>query len=474
MASRPDNCSATGACAAILRAPIAVTLCMDLVDTLLCARWVLPMEPDDIVLEDHAVAIRAGRIVAVLPQSAALQRYRADQVLRRDHHALLPGLINAHTHAASTLRRGCALPVQPPRAGEPTVGLPQQPAVQASMDPDAVRDGAELAIAEMLRGGVTCFADVHPWPEIVARTAVAAQVRACIGMLVHGEPSAWAAGTDECIDKGLQLRDEYQGELLVSTRFSVAAPQDLDDGTLLRIRRLADELEAPVAMRLHGNTAEINQSLTRYGVRPLERVLALGLVNPLLVAIHMTQCTGQDTDTLAAAGAAVVHCPQSDLTLGNGVCPAGVLHRSGVTVGLGTGGADLNGDLDVLDEGRTALLLAGQSGLPSDSITPSDALRMATLGGARALGLSDTIGSLLPGKWADLCCLDLRLSRTWPVHDPVTTVLRCSASTQVTDTWVAGRHLYAEGQLRGLDEAALLERVARWGRWPGHTDSLRS
>jgi len=450
---------------------------MDLVDTLLCARWVLPMEPDDTVLEDHAVAIRAGRIVAVLPQSAALQRYSAQQVLRRDNHILLPGLIDAHTHAAATLQRGRALPGRlapgAGRTGGPSEGSSSN-AWPAWVDPDFVRDGTELAIAEMLRGGVTCFADMHPWPEVVARTAVGAQIRTCIGMLVHGEASAWAAGTDECIDKGLQVRDEYQGELLVSTRFALTATQDFDDSTLLRIRRVADELEVPVATLLHANAAEVAQSLARHGVRPVQRLQSLGLVNPLLVAVHMAECSDQDRDSLVAAGAAVVHCPQVDLNLGNGICPVDALHSRGVRLALGTGSAAANGGLDLLAEARTALQLAGRAGVRTSAFGPAAALHMATLGGAHALGLSDSIGSLVSGKWADLCCVDLRLPRTWPVHDALTTLLHCASSLQVTDTWVAGRHLYAAGELRCLDEAAVLERAARWGQSPGGSDSMRS
>jgi 5-methylthioadenosine/S-adenosylhomocysteine deaminase len=330
------------------------------------------------------------------------------------------------------------------------------------VDPEYVRDGTELAIAEMLRAGVTCFADMHLWPEVVARTAAELHVRASIGLVAVDAPTRWAGNADEYIEKGLALRDEYRGDPLVSTYFAPHAPYTLEDATLLRIRRLADELEVPVATHLHESTWELEQSVARHGVRPLERLAQLGLVSPLLVAVHMTHLHAGELDLLATAGVGVVHCPQSNLKLGNGVCPAASMVSRGIRVGLGTDGAASNNDLDVLSEMQTAALLAaGVSGRPG-SLVARDVLRMATLEGARLLGLGDATGSLTPGKWADLCCIDLRAPGSWPVHDVTTTLVHACSSRQVTDTWVAGRHLHADGTLRYLDEAAVLERADAW------------
>jgi 5-methylthioadenosine/S-adenosylhomocysteine deaminase len=431
---------------------------MEPVDTLVCARWVLPVEPDGPALADHALAIRGGRIVALLPTDQAKARYAADELIERPHHALLPGFVNAHTHAAMTLLRG--------RAENTSFGpwLREMiwPIEQRWVDPEYVRDGTELAIAEMVRAGVTCFGDMHLWPEVVARTAAELHVRVNVGLVVVDAPTRWASGTDEYIEKGLALRDEYRGDPLVSTCFAPHAPYTVADATLLRIRRLADELEVPVAMHLHESAWEIERSRDLHGVRPLERLKTLGLASPLLVAVHMTQVEPADLDCIAAAGAAVVHCPQSNLKLGNGVCPAAELLERGVRVALGTDGAASNNDLDVLAEAQTAGLLAsGVSGLPG-TLVAKDLLRMATLEGARVLGLGDSTGSLVPGKWADLCCLDLRTPGSWPVHDVEATLIYASSSRQVTDTWVAGRHLLADGTLRYLDESAVLERADAW------------
>jgi 5-methylthioadenosine/S-adenosylhomocysteine deaminase len=431
---------------------------MESVDTLVCARWVLPVEPDDAVLDDHAVAIRGGRIVALLPAAEARARFDAAQVIDRPHHALLPGFVNAHTHAAMTLLRG--------RAENASLGpwLRETiwPIEQRWVDPEYVRDGTELAIAEMLRAGVTCFADMHLWPEVVARTAAELHVRASVGLVVVEAETRWASGPNECIEKGLALHDEYRGDPLVSTCFAPHAPYTVEDATLLRIRRLADELEIPVAMHLHESAWEIEQSRERHGMRPLERLAKLGLASPLLVAVHLTQVEPSDVDCLAAAGAAVVHCPQSNLKLGNGACPVTTLLERGVTVALGTDGAASNNDLDLLSEMQTAGLLAsGVTGRPG-SLVAKDLLRMATLEGARALGFGETTGSLVAGKWADLCCLDLRAPRTWPVHDVATAIVYASSARQVTDTWVAGRHVYADDTLPYLDEEAVLDRAEAW------------
>jgi 5-methylthioadenosine/S-adenosylhomocysteine deaminase len=409
---------------------------MEPVDTLVSARWVMPVEPDGRVLEHHSVAIRSGRIEAVLPTAEARQRYDARETLDRPHHVLLPGLVNAHTHAAMVPSRW--------------------------VDPEYVRDGTELAIAEMLRGGITCFADMHLWPDVVARTAAAAQMRASVGLVVTEAATSWAATADEYIDRGMRLRDEYKGDPLISTHFAPHSPYSASDGTLARVRRLADELDLPVALHLHETAVEVEQSLQACGKRPLARLAALGLASPQLVAIHMTQVEPEDLDLLAEARASVVHCPESNLKLGAGVCPVAQLLGRGIRVALGTDGAASNNDLDLLAEARIAgFVSAGVAATPGELIA-SDLIRMATLEGALTLGLGEVTGSLVPGKWADLCCIDLRAPRSWPVHDVATAVIYAASSQQVTDTWVAGRRLLADGRLRTIDESAVLERAEAW------------
>ena len=431
---------------------------MEPIDTLVCARWVLPVEPEGRVLDDHAVAIRSGRIVAVEPAAEARLRFDAHETIERPDHVVLPGLVNAHTHAALVLQRG--------RAGNLPIGRWLRAAGwthgRRAADPDFVRDGTELAIAEMLRGGITCFADMQLWPDVVARAASAAHVRASVGLVVAESASSWAVSADEYIDRGMHLRDEYLGDPLVTTHFAPQSMQASSDATLAHVRRLADELDLPVAMLLHETTLEVEQCLRDFGQRPLERLAALGLVSPQLVAIHMTQAEDRDIDLLAGSGASIVHCPESNLRHGSGVCPVARLLGRGIRVALGTDGAASNNDLDLLAEARIAgLLSAGVAATPGDLVA-ADLVRMATLEGARTLGLGEATGSLVPGKWADLCCLNLRVARSWPVHDVPAAVIYAASSQQITDTWVAGRRLLAESRLTLMDESAILERAEAW------------
>jgi 5-methylthioadenosine/S-adenosylhomocysteine deaminase len=431
---------------------------MESVDTLVSARWVIPVEPDARVLENHAVAIRDGRIVDVLPAEDARLRYDPAELLDRRHHVLLPGLVNAHTHAAMVLLRGRAenLPL------DPWLRKAVGPLERRWVDPEYVRDGTDLAIAEMLRCGITCFADMHLWPDVVAGAAAAAHIRTSVGLIVTETATSWASTADEYIDRGMRLRDEYRGDPLVCTHFAPHAPYSVSDATVRRIRRLADELDLPVAMHLHETSREIEHSLEQHGRRPLARLAALGLASPQLVAIHMTQVDPEDLDTLAAAGVSVVHCPESNLKLGAGVCPVARLLGRGVRVALGTDGAASNNDLDLLAEARIAGLVSAGVGAAPGELVASDLLRMSTLEGARTLGLGEVTGSLVPGKWADLCCIDLREPRSWPVHDVPTAIVYAVSSRQVTDTWVAGRRLLADGRLISIDESAVLDRAAAW------------
>jgi 5-methylthioadenosine/S-adenosylhomocysteine deaminase len=431
---------------------------MEPIDTLVCARWVLPVEPDACVLEDHAVAIRAGRLAAVLPADEARGRYQAAETIERPDHLLMPGLVNAGARAAAALIRGWAGVAEPAGATDGRRRWHDR----RSSDPEFVRDSTFLACAIMQRAGITSFADAQPWPDVAARTASAAHIRASVGLMVADQEIGWAASAGECIDRGMRLRDEYRGDPLVSVHFAPQAPLSTGDETLGRVRRLADELDLPVILRLHASPREIEQSLKTFGLRPLSRLAALGLVSPQLVALHFTQAENHEIEAIALAGASVVHCPTADLSAANGNCAIARLLGRGVRVALGTDGGSAGSDLDVLGEARLAgLLSSGVSAVPGE-IVPSDLLRIATLEGARALGLGDVTGSLVAGKWADLCCIDLRTPRSWPVHDAAAALVYSATSAQVTDTWVAGRRVLADRRLTQFDEAEVLERAEHW------------
>lgn len=431
---------------------------MQTVETLVHARWIVPVEPAGRVLEDHALAIAHGRIVAILPSAPAKDRFAAVEEIHLPHHALIPGLINAHTHAAMTLLRGLADDL-------PLMQWLQDhiwPTEHRWVSPEFVRDGSELAIAEMLRGGTTCFGDMYFFPEVTAQAARQAGMRAVLGMILFDSPSPWGSGPEEYLAKGLSLRDQHKNDPLLSFVFAPHAPYTVSDTWLTRLRSLADELDLPVHTHVHETAGEVSDSLQKHGQRPLARLRQLGLVSPSLLAAHMTQLDDAEIAEAAQNGVSVVHCPSSNLKLASGLCPVAKLLKAGVNVALGTDGAASNNTLDMLAEMKTAALLAkGVAGDPT-AVPASTALRMATLNGAKALGLDRDLGSLAEGKWADITAIDLDTPETQPVHDVISTLVYAASREQVSDVWVAGRHLLQGRRLTRLDQPNILERAALW------------
>jgi len=430
------------------------------IDTLIHARWVIPVEPDDRVLAHHAVAVHKGRIVDVLPSEDALRQYKAHHSHRLDGHALIPGLVNAHTHAAMALFRGMAddLPLMS------WLNDHIWPAEAKWVGEEFVADSTRLALAEMIRGGTTCFNDMYFFPEVTARLAAHAGMRAVIGLIVIDFPTMWGEGPDDYLSKATALHDEFRAHPLIRTAFAPHAPYTVSDGPLKRIRTLADELEIPIHMHVHETAHETGESVAKYGVRPIERLASLGLVSPSLVAVHMTQVTDEELALFADAGAHVVHCPESNLKLASGFCPVARLLDAGVNLCLGTDGAASNNDLDLAGEMRTAALLAkGVSGDPS-KVPAYQALRMATINGAVALGLGAETGSIEVGKAADLTAMDLRQPETSPVYSPISQIVYAAGRDQVSDVWVNGQQLLREGRLTTLDQEEITAQTAVWQR----------
>lgn len=428
------------------------------VDAILLARWIIPVEPDGAVLTNHALVIDAGRIKDILPQPEALERYHAAVVERFDTHVFIPGLINAHTHAAMTLMRGIAddLPLM--------TWLNEHiwPLEGQWMSEALVRDGTDLAMAEMLRGGVTCFNDMYFFPDITARRVLHCGMRAAVGLILIDFPTIWAQNPDEYFSKGLALFEEIRHESLLQVAFAPHAPYSVSDGPLQRVVALAEEIERPIHMHVHETQDEINQGVQAHGIRPLQRLEQLGLLGPQFIAVHMTQLSDVEIERVAASGAHVVHCPESNQKLASGFCPAHKLLTAGVNVALGTDGAASNNDLDMFGEMRSAALLAKAVAGDASALPAHTALRMATLNGAKALGLDREIGSLEIGKAADICAVRLDELETRPMFDPVSHLVYVAGRHQVSDVWVAGRRLLRQRELTTLDLADILARADHW------------
>jgi len=428
------------------------------IDTLIHARWILPVDAANTLFEHHSLAIQGGRILDTLPTTEARERYSPDNEQELPGHVLIPGLVNAHTHTSMSLLRGLAddMPLMT------WLNNHIWPAEQRWVSEEFVADGTRLAIAEMLRGGITCFNDMYFFPDITGHVSAAAGMRAVVGLILIDFPSAWAGEANEYLQRGLAVHDQFRNSNLINTVFAPHAPYSVSDAPLQQMRTLSDELEIPVHMHVHETRDEIKQSLAQHGTRPLQRLTDLGLVSPSLIAVHMTQLEDEELQAFAGSGAHVVHCPESNLKLASGFCPVTDLMQAGVNVALGTDGAASNNDLNMFSEMRTAALLAKGVTKDASALPACDALRMATINGARALGMEAEIGSLEVGKAADICAVDLSHLETQPVYHPVSQLVYATGRDKVSDVWIAGRHLLRSGQLTTLDTQEIVSRADEW------------
>lgn len=433
---------------------------MIVVDTLIHARWIIPVEPESVTYENHSLVIDKGRIIDLQPTDVAKSMYQGTTTESLNTHALLPGLVNCHTHAAMALMRGIADDL-------PLMDWLQNhiwPLENKWMGEAFVRDGTDLAIAEMILGGTTCFNDMYFFPDVTAQQAIQHGIRACVGLIVIDFPTVWAENSTAYLAKGLEIHDQFRHQPLVTTTFAPHAPYTVSDEPLTKIRTYADELEIPINMHVHETLHEVEQALVNTGQRPLQRLQKLGLLNPSLIAVHMTQLTDAEINLVAESGAHIVHCPESNLKLASGFCPIAQCLSAGINVALGTDGAASNNDLDMLGEMRTAALLAKAVAQDASAVPAMTALRMATINGAKALGLEQEIGSLTVGKSADVIAIDLDHLETQPLYCPVSQIVYAASRQQVTDVWVAGKQLLKKRQLTTVNVASLKERVGEWQR----------
>jgi 5-methylthioadenosine/S-adenosylhomocysteine deaminase len=422
------------------------------------AGHVVPMDRPGVVLEDHAVAIRDDAIVAVLPIAEARVRFAPKETVSRPDGALIPGLVNAHVHNPMTLMRGVADDMPLMRWLQEHIW----PVEGAIMGPEYVADGVTLAIAEMLRGGTTCCNENYFFPDVQAATYRRHGFRARVGLPVIDFPTAWAKSDDEYFDRACEVFDQWRHDALVSTTFAPHAPYTVSDASFERIRMLADQLDIPVHLHTHETAQEVAESQKKHGQRPLARLDRLGLVNDRLIAVHMTQLTDAEIALCAERGVSVAHCPESNLKLASGFCPVGKLQKAGVNVAIGTDGCASNNDLDMFGETRTAALLAKAVAEDAAALDAFSALRAATLGGAKAMGLDDRIGSIEVGKQADLVVVDLSALETQPLHHVLSQLVYATGRHQVTDVWIAGKPKLRERMLVGMDLDGILANAKQW------------
>lgn len=432
------------------------------VEQIIYGRWVIPLEAetesDKSVLEHYAVVIDNGIIVDILSADTCSKKYQGTIEHRLNKHALLPGFINTHTHAAMSLMRGMAddLPLMD------WLNNYIWPTESKCVNYKFVKQGTDLAIAEMLRSGTTTFNDMYFFPDAAAKAAEQSGIRACIGLIVIDFPSAWAKDGAEYLHKGLELYEQYRHHPLITTAFAPHAPYTVSDDNLIKLNALAEELDIPVHIHLHETTDEIQQSLSNTALRPIKRLQQLGLLSPSLLAVHMTQLQEDEFEVLQRYGVNVVHCPQSNMKLASGFCPVSRLLENNINTALGTDGAASNNDLDMLGELQSAALLAKAVSGNAASVPAYSALRIATINGAKALGIDRITGSLVKGKAADIIAIDLDTIETQPVYHPVSQVVYSASREQISDVWVHGKHLLKERKLMTIDEGKVMQQTREW------------
>ena len=428
------------------------------IDLLINSRWIIPVVPENRIFENCALAVDQQKIVGIYPQAEARSKFVADSVVDLGEHIVMPGLVNAHGHAAMSLLRGYAddLPLRP--------WLEEHiwPVEARVLSEQFVADGTDLAMAEMIKTGTTCFADMYFFADSVAEQVRRSGMRSQVGFTVFDFPTAGGKDPDDYIHKGLQLRDSFKGDELIKIACAPHAPYTVGDETMRRIATYANELDMAVHIHCHETAQEVRDSLKLYSCRPLQRLDDLGILLPQTQLVHMTQIDQDDIRLIQDNNCHVVHCPESNLKLASGFCPVGKLIDAGINVAIGTDGAASNNDLDLFGELKTAALLAKAVAGDAAMLDAHAALRMATINGAKALGWEDQTGSLEAGKSADIIAVEISSLSQKPLYNPASQLVYSNAGSQVTHSWVAGKALLKERALMTLDEQNLIRRADAW------------
>ena len=421
------------------------------------AGWLLCVRPHT-PLRCHSVVVADGIIIDVLPTAEAALRYVPKRRADMTDHIVLPGLVNAHSHAAMCLMRGIAddVPLHDWLHGH------VWPREAAHVSTAFVFDGSLLAAAEMIRGGITACSDMYFFPDATARALRQSGMRVHLGLPILEFPSAYAQDADGYLQRGLSVRDSLCDDPLISFALAPHAPYTVSDQTFSRIVTYAEELGLPIQTHLHETVAEVTDSVAHYGSRPLSRLDAADVLGPAFTAIHAVHCSEEDIDLLVRHASHVVHCPSSNLKLGCGIAPVSAMLSRGINVALGNDGAASNNRLDLFEEMRLAALLA--KGVTQDATTlPARvAVEMATLGGARALGLDTTIGSVEVGKSADLVAVAIACPELSPLFEPYSHLVYAAGRADVTHSWVAGECILDNRRLTQCDLAAILRLALYW------------
>lgn len=431
---------------------------MEQIDQIIHARWIITGNAEQEPLENHALVIKGDKIAAILPSSEATQKYSAAKTEQFSTHAIIPGLINSHTHIAMNYFRGMADDL----ALMNWLNNHIWPAEKKWVNHDFVYSASLLAMAEMIRCGTTCFNDMYFFLPATAQAAEKAGIRANVGITVLEFPTQWAQNADEYLQRGMEFHAQYKNHPLVTPTMAPGHPFTVSDATFIRIQELAEQHDLKINLHLHETADEVSQSVEQHKKRPIKRLNDIGLITERLIAVHMTQLNDDDFVILKDKKPSIVHCPESNMKLASGACPVEKLQANGINVALGTDGAASNNDLNMLGEMRSAAFLAKLSTRNPESLAAAKTIELATMNGAKALGMGHIIGSLKVGKAADFAAINLDEIETQPLYHPISQIVYAASRQQVTDTWVAGKRLMKNRQLLTLDEEELIQKAKEW------------
>lgn len=431
---------------------------MENIDQLIHAKWIVTCEDNNQILEDHAIAVKDGKIHAIIPGKDAEQKFDCQTTSTFSSHAITPGFINTHTHLAMNVFRGLADDLELMDWLNNYIW----PAEGKWVSNELVADASMMAMAEMIRCGTVCFNDMYFYLNATAKAAEQAGVRGFIGMTVIGVPTSWAKTTDEYFAKALDFYAEYKDNPRITPTWAPHSTYSVEIEDLEKINQYAHDQDTRINIHLHEAPSEIAHSLEKHGKHPLHRLNKINMVSKRLIGVHMTQVDKKDLEILIDKRPQIVHCPESNMKLNSGQCPVQRLLDAGLNVSLATDGAASNNDLDMLGEMRTAALLGKVTANDPRALSAETALKMATINGAKTLGIDHITGSLTPGKSADFIAIDLNQIETRPLYHPISQIVYAASRHQVTDVWAAGKQLLKQRELQTMDEKELLEKADSW------------
>lgn len=427
---------------------------------IISASWIFTSNSEGQLLSDYSIVIENDKIIDLVPQDKVFDEYEANDTYQLTDHILIPGLINTHTHAAMSLFKGFAddLPLQD------WLNDYIWPAEKEFINSSFVKDGSILALSEMIKSGVTTFNDMYFFPDATAEAVKELGVRSNIGLVVLDFPTNYATDPEDYLLKGFEFRDKWRNEELITTSIAPHAPYSVSDEAFTLINTYSEELSINIHTHLHETQWEIEDSIEKYGITPVQRLNNLGIIGPSLMAVHCVHLNDQDMATLAKNKVSIVHNPSSNMKLGSGIADIAKMLKQNLNISLGTDSSASNNRLDIMEEMRLAALLIKGSTKSPESFSANEAIKMATINGAKALGLESIIGSIEKNKKADLVAIDLNSIENQPIYNPLTTLVYSSSRSDVSYVWIDGEIKLKDKKLVKIDEERIIQLAKKWQR----------